>query len=46
MEHQIEQELGFEYDIEQEEIERPEYYGEDAEIQPINKWEHPDYFLG
>jgi hypothetical protein len=46
MEYQIEQELGFEYEIEQEEGPRPEHNGEDADIQPINQWEPPDYFLG
>ena len=46
MEYQIEQEIGFEYDIEQEEGERPQHYDEDGDIQPVNQWEPPDYFLG
>jgi hypothetical protein len=33
MEYQIEQEIGFEYDIEQEEGQRPEHYDEAADIQ-------------
>jgi hypothetical protein len=44
MEYQIEQELGFEYDIEQEEGQGPEHHNEDVDIQPINQWEPPDYF--
>jgi hypothetical protein len=46
MEYQIEQELGFEYDIDQEEGKRPEHHGKDAVIQPINQSEPPDYYLG
>jgi hypothetical protein len=44
MEYQIEQEIGFEYDIEQEEGEGSEHHPGDADIQPINQWDPPDYF--
>jgi hypothetical protein len=42
MEYQIEQELGFEQDEGDETDDTSQY----ADIQPINQWEPPDYFLG
>jgi hypothetical protein len=42
MEYQIEQELGFG----QDEGEETTDHDENADIQPINQWERPEYFLG